>query len=90
MNINTENIIIENEPEEYKNSRWIMASYGSRELFGQWITGAFGFSVFFFYEVVLGLGSYFTAAGFIVYSIWNAFNDPITGYVLEKIHMPWR
>jgi len=31
---------------KYAYPRRIMASYGSRELFGQWISAAFGFSVF--------------------------------------------
>ena len=77
------------EKEVYENSKKIMASYGSREMFGQWITGAFGFSVFFFYEVVIGLDVILGATVMIIYSIWNAFNDPIIGYIMERIRMPW-
>ena len=75
--------------ETYENSRWTMASYGSRELFGQWIAAAFGFSVFFFYEAVIGLESGTAALAFILYSIWNAVNDPLTGYLMERVHFPW-
>ncbi len=49
------------ELEVYENSKLIMASYGSRELFGQWIAAAFGFTVFFFYEAVIGLNSLIAA-----------------------------
>lgn len=67
-----------------------MASYGSRELFGQWVGAAFGFSVFFFYENVIGLSSAITAMAYVLYSIWNAVNDPFIGWLLEKIHPPWQ
>jgi len=75
--------------ETYKNSKLIMASYGSRELFGQWITAAFGFTVFFFYEQVIGLESWIAMLAFVLYSIWNAINDPLVGYIMERVHMPW-
>lgn len=67
----------------------IMASYGSRELFGQWISAAFGFYVFFFYENVIQLPVTLAALAFTLYSVWNAVNDPFIGWVMEKIHMPW-
>ena len=69
---------------KYKNSRLIMASYGSRELFGQWITAAFGFTVFFFYEQVIGMPSELALLAFVLYSVWNAFNDPLIGYLTDR------
>jgi len=69
--------------------KWIMASYGGRELFSQWITAAFGFTVFFYYEVVVGLDVTLAAAAFIIYQIWNAINDPLTGYLMEHVIFPW-
>lgn len=42
-----------NEREAYAHFKLIMASYGSREMFGQWLSAAFGFLVFFYYEVLL-------------------------------------
>jgi GPH family glycoside/pentoside/hexuronide:cation symporter len=68
---------------------YIMASYGSRELFGQWITAAFGFMVFFYYETVIGLDSGLAALAFIIYQIWNAVNDPMSGYLMERVQFPW-
>ncbi len=81
----------EQEKEIPQYPKRIMASYGARELFGQWVAAAFGFSVFFFYENVIGLSSAIAALAFVLYSIWNAINDPITGWMIEKIHprMPW-
>jgi len=73
----------------YEYPKWIMASYGSRELFSQWISAAFGFTVFFYYEVVVGLDVTLAAAAFIIYSIWNSINDPFTGYLMEHFIFPW-
>ncbi|MFX1570181.1 MAG: MFS transporter [Promethearchaeota archaeon] len=78
---------VRNEEVIYKKR--IMASYGSRELFGQWISAAFGFYVFFFYENVIELPVTLLALAFTLYSIWNAVNDPLIGWLMEKIHMPW-
>lgn len=79
------------EREVYLNPKKIHASYGSRELFGQWIAAAFGFTVFFFYEVVIGLNTLIAAFAFILYTIWNAVNDPLIGYLMERLayRMPW-
>ncbi len=73
----------------YENSRFIMASYGANQLFSQWITGAFGLFVLFFYEVEIGLATELVVLAFILFSVWNAINDPLMGYLVERLHMPW-
>ncbi len=77
------------EKEEYENSKPIMASYGFNQFFSQWITGPFGLFVFFFFEAEIGLDVLLVGIGFVIFSIWNAVNDPLTGYIMERIHMPW-
>jgi GPH family glycoside/pentoside/hexuronide:cation symporter len=74
----------------FENSRLIHASFGSREMFSQWFTSAFGLYTFFFYESVIGLPSALALAAFLIFSVWNAINDPIAGYLMEKIKMPWQ
>jgi GPH family glycoside/pentoside/hexuronide:cation symporter len=74
---------------KYEYRGRIRASYGSRELFGQWISAAFGFYVFFYYESVIQLPTVLAALAYIIYSIWNAINDPLVGWLMEKVHMPW-
>ncbi len=81
--------LTQSHPKISEYPRAIMASYGSRELFGQWISAAFGFTVFFYYEVVVGLDVKLAAAAFIVYQIWNSINDPLTGYLMEHVVFPW-
>jgi glycoside/pentoside/hexuronide:cation symporter, GPH family len=75
---------------QYENSRLIHASFGSREMFSQWFTSAFGLYTFFFYESVIGLRSELALAAFLIFAIWNAINDPLTGYLMEKLKMPWQ
>lgn len=74
---------------EFEYPRRIMLSYGSRELFTQWVSAAFGFTVFFYYESVIGLNVGLAAAAYIIYQIWNSINDPLTGYLMERVVFPW-
>ncbi|MHA1602398.1 MAG: MFS transporter, partial [Promethearchaeota archaeon] len=72
-----------------RNPWYIKMSYGSREMFGQWITGIFGATAIFFYRQVIGLTGLPLTLAFVLWSIYNSFNDPIVGYLMEKINFPW-
>lgn len=79
-----------NEPKEkYENSMRIRASYGSRELFGQWIAAAFGFTVLYFYEVEIGLDTVLATTAYMIWSVWNAVNDPLIGHIMEHHQFFW-
>jgi len=82
-------MVEQKEKEVRENSIPIMISYGAYQTFSQWITGAFGLYVFFFYEVEIGLNVGLAAMALIIYSLWNAVNDPLVGYLMERLHMPW-
>lgn len=64
----------------------IMTSYGSGKFLTEFILQAFGVVVFKFYETVIFEDAYawLPALGFVIYSIYNAFNDPLIGYITEK------
>lgn len=62
----------------------IMASYGFGKFIAEFLTGAFGSIVFMFYETEVGLSAGYAALATIIYSLWNALNDPIIGYVTNK------
>jgi GPH family glycoside/pentoside/hexuronide:cation symporter len=66
-----------------------MASFGMNQFFTQWITGPFGMYVFFFYETEIGLNVGLAALAFVLFSVWNAINDPLTGFFMERVAMPW-
>ncbi len=57
------------------------------QFFGQWLTGPFGMYVFIFYEVQIGLFIGLIALAFILYAIWNAVNDPLIGYIMDRKKM---
>jgi len=43
-----------------------------------------------YYELVLGLSiEYFTLL-WVIYSIWNAINDPLAGYIMDRTRTKWR
>lgn len=75
--------------QKYEYPWYIMGSYGTRELYTQWISAAFGFTVFFYYETVIGLDVKLAAAAYIIYQIWNSVNDPMTGFLMERVRFPW-
>ena len=61
-----------------------MVSYGFGKFIAEFLTGAFGSIVFMFYETEVGLSAGFAALATIIYSLWNAINDPIIGYITNK------
>lgn len=82
-------IMEELQTQKKKYSRWTMASYGSKGLLIQWVQGAFGVYVYAFYEIYVGLDSILAATAFILFAVWNAFNDPLIGYIMETKVFSW-
>ncbi len=63
---------------------WTMASYGVGKFLAEFLTGAFASLVFKFYETEMGLSAGLVALAVILYSIWNAVNDPLIGYLSSR------
>lgn len=61
-----------------------MISYGMGKFLAEFLTGAYGAIVYKYYETTIGLGGLFVALATIVYSAWNAVNDPLIGYLTNK------
>ena len=62
----------------------VMASYGVGKFQAEFFTGAFGALVFFYFEAKLGLATWMVTLAIVIYSLWNAINDPIIGFLTEK------
>ncbi len=60
------------------------ARYGSGKFLAEFLTGGFSALVFKFYETEIGLSAGLVAAAVIVYSVWNAVNDPLIGYFTAR------
>lgn len=64
-------------------STWKMLSFSFGYLLGTAIGGA-TFALFYYYEVEVGLDVALLALAFMIYGIYNIFNDPIFGYLTDK------
>ncbi|KKN61204.1 hypothetical protein LCGC14_0524460 [marine sediment metagenome] len=49
----------------------------------------FSFLIFTFYFVVVGLPILWISTGFILWSLWNAINDPLIGYLSDRTKTKW-
>jgi len=67
-----------------QHSKLSILSYSLGDFIFQIFAITFGAYVFYYYEVELGLNSWLTMIGFIIYAIWNAVNDPLVGYLCDR------
>lgn len=65
-------------------SAGVMMSYGMGRFLAEFLTGAYGIMAFFFYEKEMGLPTIYPTVATVIYSIWNAVNDPLIGWVTGK------
>ncbi|TXT47752.1 MAG: major facilitator superfamily MFS1 [Spirochaetes bacterium] len=61
-----------------------MLSYGMGKFLAEFLTGAFASLVFKFYETEIGLSAGLVAGAIVLYSAWNAVNDPLIGFLTAK------
>ncbi|TFG08072.1 MAG: MFS transporter [Promethearchaeota archaeon] len=58
--------------------------------FSQWfINGAFNVWVFTFYFTAVGLPVSYIMLAFVMWTVWNAINDPLIGYLSDRTHTRW-
>ena len=69
---------------EIQHSKKIMASYGAGNFVNECIQGVLIFVLFYFYEVEIGLETWMTGLGLGIYALWDAFNDPLIGYLTDR------
>ena len=62
----------------------IMASFGMGRFLAEALTGAFGTLVFKYYETEVGMSGWLVALAIILYSVWNAVNDPLIGWFTAR------
>lgn len=61
-----------------------MMSYGVGRFLAEFLTGAYGIMAFFFYEKEMGLPAIYPTIATVIYSIWNAVNDPLIGWITGR------
>jgi GPH family glycoside/pentoside/hexuronide:cation symporter len=58
--------------------------------FAQWfINTAFNIWVFYYYFVVVGLSVSWYVLAAVIWTLWNAFNDPLIGHLSDRTHTRW-
>lgn len=73
--------------EEYTNKQAVAYSFGQISLITAY--QSFTFLIFTFYFSVVRLSVVLISIGFLIWSIWNAFNDPLLGYISDRTHTRW-
>ncbi|MBD3198257.1 MAG: MFS transporter [Candidatus Lokiarchaeota archaeon] len=69
---------------ELEHSKANMASFGFAKFLSEFIENAFAAWAFYFYERTIGLDSLLVGLGYIIFALWNAFNDPLMGYLTNR------
>ncbi|MFW9948952.1 MAG: MFS transporter [Candidatus Thorarchaeota archaeon] len=60
-------------------------SYSTSGFWSMFAWSVFGSYVFFFYEVAVGLGAFYIAFAMIIFTLWDAINDPLVGFLTDRI-----
>lgn len=69
-----------------KGQKW---SFSLASLSTWFIMGAFNVWVFSFYFVAVGLPTIYILLAFVIWTMWNAVNDPLIGYISDRTHTRW-
>lgn len=60
------------------------------DLMIEFFLAAFGTRIFDFYENEVHLSSLLIGLAFVIYAIWNMFNDPLIGFISDKPRASWK
>ncbi|MHA1671348.1 MAG: MFS transporter [Promethearchaeota archaeon] len=77
-------MIIITEERELQHSFGKILSYSTVWFMDAIILAFYGVTVFYFYEVEIGIPAIFVAIAYGIFAIWNMINDPLSGYLTEK------
>lgn len=76
--------LLENDEDRISHKKLEMASFGFASLSREYLRIAFSATAFFFYETVVELNVWLTGFAFVLFAIYNMFNDPIVGFVTNR------
>jgi GPH family glycoside/pentoside/hexuronide:cation symporter len=72
---------------DYSNKKAATYSLGQISLVTAY--QSFTFLIFTFYFTIVGLNVVLITLGFILWSVWNSFNDPMMGHISDRTHTKW-
>ncbi len=76
-----------NETNRYSLGIYISIAFGN--FVTEFFLAAFGTRVFDYFENEVGLKSIWISSSFIIYAVYNMFNDPIVGHISDKPRKWW-
>jgi GPH family glycoside/pentoside/hexuronide:cation symporter len=59
-------------------------SYSSSGFWSMFAWSVFGAWVFYFYEIAVGLNALYIALAMIIFTLWDAINDPLIGFLTDR------
>ncbi len=68
----------------------IFVSVGFGQMMIEFLIAVFGTRIFDYYENEIGLATGTIAIAFIIYAVYNMFNDPLVGYLADKPRNYWK
>ncbi len=75
-----------NNQETYKEPSLLNTiSYGTASFWSIFANTIFGSYVFFFYEAVIGLETIYVFLAMLIFTMWDAINDPLIGHLTDRI-----
>ena len=75
---------MEKEQQLIMHSKGKMASFGFGSFSREFLAMAFNTFGFYFYEAEIGLNGFLVGIGYVVFALYNMFNDPLIGYLTNK------
>jgi GPH family glycoside/pentoside/hexuronide:cation symporter len=69
---------------------YIFMTMAFGDLMIEFFLAAFGTRIFDFYENEIHLSSLLIGLAFVLYAIWNMFNDPLIGFISDKPRASWK
>ncbi len=67
----------------------VKLAHGAGNLTSQMVYQMFTFLIFSFYWAVIKIDINLITVGFIIWSVWNAFNEPLAGYLSDRTKSRW-
>ncbi|MBD3256216.1 MAG: MFS transporter [Candidatus Lokiarchaeota archaeon] len=72
------------ESDESRHSKLTYMSFSTYNFAGSFVVSAQFLFLFFFYEAVIGLNALYIAGALTIAALWDAFNDPLVGYLTDR------
>jgi len=67
-----------------RHPKWVYATFGTSRFLQTFIWAVMDFYLLWFYNAVLGLSAWHFAATQTAFAIWDAFNDPLLAWFIDK------